>query len=102
LAQRAEILLLDEPTNHLDLKHQWIVLELLKKLSRDENLGILIVCHDLIMAKKYADRVLLLREGQIISEGKPDQCLIPEIISDVFNLNFSEAAQQMITNLLDK
>jgi iron complex transport system ATP-binding protein len=71
LAQNPKILLLDEPTANLDLRHQLKVMELLKKLAGD-GLTILMSMHDVNMAIRYADYMMMLKDGQLLSYGTKD------------------------------
>lgn len=86
LAQEPKILLLDEPTLHLDINHQLEVLELIKKLSRENDLIVILVSHDLNLAARYCDRLLLLNHGRIYSAGKPEEVLTPENIRNVYRV----------------
>jgi cobalamin transport system ATP-binding protein len=74
LAQEAPILLLDEPTTALDLGRQQQVLELIDSLRHD-GLTVVSTMHDLTLAGQYAERLLLLDRGVIVSEGTPEQVL---------------------------
>ena len=78
LAQQTNIILLDEPTTYLDLNHQLEVLELLKKLNKEENVTIVMVLHDLNLACKYSDYLLAMKDGQVFDFG---------FANDVFNEN---------------
>ena len=84
LAQEAEILLLDEPTVHLDINHQVEILELLKRLNRQQGLTVLAIIHDLNLAALYFDRLSLLNGGRIVANGTPGQVLREERIRQVF------------------
>jgi iron complex transport system ATP-binding protein len=84
LAQSTPVLLLDEPTAHLDLQHQIGLLELVRRLARQENLTVLIALHDLNLAARYADRVALIVEGQIKAQGTPKEVLRADTLSDVY------------------
>jgi iron complex transport system ATP-binding protein len=84
LAQEPIILFLDEPTSHLDIGHQIQMLDLLKKLNKDNALTILIVLHDLNLASEYCDRILLLEKGRIFKEGTPDEVLTYRNIETVY------------------
>lgn len=68
-------LFLDEPTSALDLYHQQHVLRLLKSLTAQGNLHVCVVLHDLNLAALWADRIVLLHEGKIVSQGTPDLVL---------------------------
>lgn len=68
-------LFLDEPTSALDLYHQQHLLRLLQRLTREAPLHVCMVLHDLNLAALWADRLLLLHQGQLVSEGSPDSVL---------------------------
>lgn len=79
------VLLLDEPTVHLDVNHQIQVLELVHKLNRERGLTILATMHDLNLASLYFDRLILLKEGRIVTEGIPREVLSKERVEQVFS-----------------
>ncbi len=87
LAQKTDIIILDEPTSFLDLAYQIEVLELLKKLNQEDNITILLVLHDLNQAIRYADRVYIMKEGQMIFDGSPDEVINKENLRDVFRVD---------------
>jgi iron complex transport system ATP-binding protein len=87
LAQDTSIILLDEPTSHLDINHQLEVLELLKYLNRERGIAIVLVVHDINMAARYSDRILLMKQGRIISQGTPDEVITPENIRIAYGIN---------------
>ena len=84
LAQTTPILLLDEPTAHLDLQYQASLLELVSDLAHSDNLAVLLALHDLNLAARYADRIALLVDGQVIAVGKPGEVLQGELISQAY------------------
>lgn len=84
LAQEAPYLLLDEPTAHLDLHHQVQLLTQLRHWTQNERLGVLCVLHDLNLAAEYADRVILMSEGQIAAQGEPAEVLQPPLLEGVY------------------
>jgi ABC-type cobalamin/Fe3+-siderophores transport system ATPase subunit len=86
LAQNAPLLLLDEPTTYLDLQHQSNLLNLVRKLSQEKRLAVLMVLHDLNLAALYADRVALLVEGKLEAMGNPEQVLTSEKLSAVYHV----------------
>ena len=69
LANQPEILLADEPTTALDVTVQARILDLLKELQRTENLGLLLITHDLNMVRKVAERVLVMQDGKVVERG---------------------------------
>ena len=81
LAARAEgearYLLLDEPTASLDPRHQGELLRVAVDLARDERVGVLVILHDMNLAARWCDRLLLLGGGRAIASGPPSQVLTP-------------------------
>ena len=86
LAQGTEVLLLDEPTTYLDVVHQIDVLDLVRELHDTEGTTVVMVLHDLSMAARYADRLVAMRDGQIVAEGSSAEVISPEVLSRVFDL----------------
>jgi len=86
LAQDTPLLLLDEPTTHLDLEHQSGLLNLVRKLSLEKNLAVLMVLHDLNLVGLYADRVALMVEGRLHAVGDPQNVLTAETLSAVYHI----------------
>jgi iron complex transport system ATP-binding protein len=86
IAQSPRVFVLDEPTSDLDLKNQIQVMKKLKILVSDENSpkGALVAIHDINMAARFADRILLMSDGEIIAVGAPRDVLTPENIQKVF------------------
>jgi iron complex transport system ATP-binding protein len=82
LAQEADHLLLDEPTNHLDIRHQHEVLGLVRTLD----VTTVVVLHDLNLAARYCDRLILLDRGDVARIGTPSQVLTPEVLEPVYEV----------------
>ena len=80
LAQEAPVLLLDEPTASLDIGHAVEVLDVLDELRRAEGLTVVTAAHDLTLAGRYADRLVLLSGGVVAAEGAPVDVLTEEIL----------------------
>ncbi len=74
LAQEPRILLLDEPTTFLDLSHQLEVLDLLRSLNREDGTTIVAVLHDLNLAARYADELVVMAEGASSPRVRPPRC----------------------------
>ncbi len=85
LAQQTPILLLDEPTTNLDINHQIQTLDIVHDLVEDENKTVISAIHDLDLAARYCDQLLLLSEGKIVDSGEPSSVLNSDIIDEVFN-----------------
>jgi iron complex transport system ATP-binding protein len=92
LAQEPSYLLLDEPTNHLDLKYQVEGL-LLVRQEVERGLGALIVLHDLNLAARVCDRILILQQGSVVAEGKPNEILTESLLKNVYGTNISVLQQ---------
>lgn len=87
LAQEPNILVLDEPVTYLDVHHQLQVMSLIKDLSKQRNMTIVIILHDLNYALKYCDHVILLNEGKVFKYGDPHEVVTPEHIKAVYNID---------------
>lgn len=94
-------LFLDEPTSALDLRHQHATLALVQRLSRERGMGVCAVLHDLNLALRYADKVVLLSRGQVAAQGTPVETLTAERVSQIYAveaevLTSSHQAQPLI------
>ncbi len=87
LAQEPQILLLDEPTSNLDVRHQLDVARLLHDIARTHSVIIVMICHDLNIASKYADNILLMHDGTIYAAGRPKEVLTCENIRAVYGVD---------------
>lgn len=86
LAQNTSVMLLDEPTSHLDINHQIEILDLLKRLNSEKELAIVLVIHDINLASRYSDRILLMKDGEIIAQGSPEAVITPENIENTYGM----------------
>lgn len=86
MAQEPEILLLDEPTSSLDIRHQLEVLELVTNLAREYGQTVIMVMHDLNLAARFSDKLILLKDGQIFSAGKPRKVITADNIEKVYGV----------------
>lgn len=89
IAQKPEILILDEPTTYLDIAHQIEILELIKKLNKEEGITIVMVLHDINHAARYSDELIVVRDKGIFAQGNPWEILKKEILRDVFSIEAS-------------
>jgi iron complex transport system ATP-binding protein len=87
LAQQTPVILLDEPTAWLDLRYQVEILELLQHLTRDHGRTVVVVLHDLNFAVNYADRLLLMKQGQLQAALEEGEHCTPELIKQIFDVN---------------
>ncbi|MGM0845057.1 MAG: ABC transporter ATP-binding protein [Bacillota bacterium] len=86
IAQTPKILLLDEPTSYLDIAHQLEVMELLKELNSTLGITIIMVLHDLNQAAKYSDRIIAMKDGKVVKQGKPSKVYTCEFFREVFSI----------------
>ncbi|PXF58541.1 MAG: ABC transporter ATP-binding protein [Candidatus Methanogaster sp.] len=86
LAQEPDVLLLDEPTSNLDIRHQLEVMEIITDLVAKDGISAIMAIHDLNLASKYTDRVLIMKEGKIFDAGSPSGVLTPENIRSVYGV----------------
>lgn len=90
LAQQPKILLLDEPASHLDLKHQTELYNLLTDLNQNDGLTILCVVHDLNVASRYFERLLFLKNGQLLLQGETPLVMTEENLQNIFDVSCSK------------
>jgi iron complex transport system ATP-binding protein len=86
LAVEAPVILADEPTASLDPRHQFDVMKSLRAAA-DKGVLVIVVTHDLGLAARFADTVLVLSEGRLVSQGAPAQALSEQIMGDVFRIS---------------
>lgn len=86
VAQDARCLLLDEPTSALDVAHQVEILSLIRHLSRDQGLSVLIVMHDINMAARFCDRLYALKDGALIAQGTPEALMTTATLNDIYGI----------------
>lgn len=86
LAQEPRILLLDEPTSNLDVRHQLDVAKMLKALSREKDILVIMICHDINIAAKYSDEIILLSGGTIYSTGVPKEVITEKSLREVYGV----------------
>jgi len=99
LAQEPDTLLLDEPTLHLDLNHQLEVLGLVRRLTRERGLVTVMTSHDLNLAARYCDRLLMLEQGRVYAVGAPEEVLTPANIRRVYQVE-AEITRHPATGML--
>ena len=85
VVQTPKLMLVDEPSAHLDIKYKVQVMELLKMLS-EKGMAILMANHDINLLTRFCDRILLLHDGKIIADGKPNDVVTQENIRKVFDI----------------
>ncbi len=82
LIQQTELLVLDEPTNHLDIYHKLQIMELVKKLD----ITVLSAIHDLDLACRYCDNIIVLKDGEVYAQGRPEEVFTTQMFEKVFRV----------------
>ncbi|MDY3998812.1 MAG: ABC transporter ATP-binding protein [Blautia sp.] len=83
-AQESELIILDEPTNHLDIGYQLYIMEIMRQF---QDKTIFTSVHDMNLAARYCDRIIMLKDGRIIANGSPEEVLTVERIREVFHVD---------------
>lgn len=83
LTQQTPCLILDEPTNHLDITHQLHLLKIVKQLD----CTVISAIHDLNIAAMFCDRIYVLKKGQIVASGTPEEVFTIELIRDIYQVD---------------
>lgn len=87
ICQEPEIMILDEPTSYLDIRHKLEFLDLLRKLTRDKGIGVIMSMHELELAHLIADKVICISaDGKVEKVGKPEDVFTDELISRLYGL----------------
>ena len=86
LAQSPQFYLFDEPTSSLDLKHQLRTMRIMHEVVHGQDRGMIVAMHDLNLALRYSDKVLMLKDKGVYAYGRPEDVLTPEAIHDVYGV----------------
>ncbi len=100
LAQEPEILILDEPTSNLDIKYQMEVMRFLRRYTREKDITVLMVCHDLNVAAAYADRVILMDDGRIFADGTAPEVLTESNVRAVYGVRSAVTADGGVPHVI--
>ncbi len=87
LAQDPQVFLFDEPTSALDIRYQIEVMETMRRITREQKSSMIVAVHDLNLAYRYADAVVVLNRGKMIGYGKPQDILTPDCIRSVYSVD---------------
>ncbi|QRY64393.1 ABC transporter ATP-binding protein [Gordonia sp. PDNC005] len=87
LAQDTDLVLLDEPTTYLDLAHAVDVLDLVDELRHDHGKTVVMVLHDLNLAARSSDHLIVMRDGVVLTRGTPAEVLTVDVLDDAFGLS---------------
>jgi iron complex transport system ATP-binding protein len=86
IAQQTKVILLDEPTSHLDIHHQLEILELVRMLKVKKNITIIAVLHDINMAARFSDRLILLNDREVMVDGTPEKVIDEKYLGKVYKM----------------
>ena len=86
LCQKPTILLLDEPTTYLDISYQLELMELIQEINKKLNITVVMVLHELNQASRYSDRLIIMKQGTIISDGAPNEIIDQQTIESVYQI----------------
>jgi iron complex transport system ATP-binding protein len=86
LAQEPELIILDEPTSHLDIKHKIEILRILNRLSAINGVTVILALHDLDIAVKNCQFVLLIKDGKVVAQGRPEDIIGKDTIGDLYGI----------------
>lgn len=88
LAQEPRLLLLDEPTAHLDIAGQLAILGLVRDLTNRKGLAVVAIIHDLNLALRFSDRLMLLSRGRTAAWGRPEEAATAEVLQEIYGIDF--------------
>lgn len=89
LAQQSRFLLLDEPLAALDIAHQLEVMALIRELSQNLGLGVVIVIHDINLAAQFCDELVALKGGRLLKQGVPAQIMTADVLRDIYSVDMN-------------
>lgn len=86
LVREPKVLLLDEPVSNLDIRNQLEILELIKNITKRKNITTILILHDLNLAARFADKIVILNNGKVYKYGEPEEVLTPDTIKEVYKV----------------
>lgn len=86
LAQQPSVCLLDEPTSHLDLRNQLKIYRMMQRLAHDWDMAVVCVSHDVNLAARFADELLLMKEGIVLADGEPSAVIREDLLREAFDV----------------
>ncbi|AAM06154.1 ABC transporter ATP-binding protein [Methanosarcina acetivorans] len=102
LAQNSRVLLLDEPTSKLDIRHQLEVMDIIRALVDKRGLLSILVIHDLNLASRYADKLIMLKDGKIYAAGDPVSVLTQKNIRAVYGVEAAVVLEDNLPHIIPK
>ncbi|GMQ58482.1 ABC transporter ATP-binding protein [Vallitalea sediminicola] len=98
IAQETDIMLLDEPISHLDIGYQYEISELVHNLCKKKGITVINIVHDLNIAMRYSDKILMLKNGQVYRYGNPEEVITKESIKDVYSIDVELINHPILTD----
>ncbi len=87
LAQQPSVMLLDEPTSHLDIRNQLKIYRMMQTLAHDWHMAIVCVSHDVNLAGRFADELVLMREGNVVASGQPSEVICEDVLQRTYDVD---------------
>lgn len=87
LAQDTDYLLLDEPLNNLDMKHSVETMKLIRRMADEFGKTVVVVVHDINFASCYSDRILAMRDGELMCQGTPADIMTPDVLRTIYDID---------------
>lgn len=86
LAQQPAAMLLDEPTSHLDIRNQLVIYRMMQRLAKEWNMAVMCVSHDVNLAGRFADEIVLMRDGKVLADGAPGEVIRADVLEEVYGV----------------
>ena len=86
LAQQPSVMLLDEPTSHLDIKNQLMIHRTMQRLAHDWEMAVVCVSHDVNLAARFADALVLMRDGHVVAAGAPAEVIREDVLAETYGV----------------
>jgi len=86
IAQQPSLLLLDEPTSHLDIRNQLSIYGMMQRLAHDWRMAVVCVSHDVNLAGRFADELVLMRQGRVLAAGEPAEVIREDILAEAYDV----------------
>lgn len=86
LAQEPELIVLDEPTSHLDIRHRIEVVSILARLCKEKGITVILSLHDIDLALKGCENVLMVKDGRVVCQGAPEQIVTPGTVQALYGI----------------
>lgn len=89
LAQEPEVIILDEPTSHLDVRHRLEVMAILRRLTREKGITVIVSLHEVDLALKTSETVILVKDGKILACGPPEDVLAEKTVAYLYDVHYA-------------